>query len=119
MAETQTKRYPVRGALYGLLIGLGAAYLLYFQFAVFGFDSLGGVITRFVAIIVGGIVVGILWSYVAPARKPKEHAPVAIDTPPAAVMLDDTPPAAVMVDDDPPAAVEVDGSDDDETAPNA
>ena len=102
--QTQVKRYPVRGALFGLLIGLGAAYLLYFQFAVFGFDSLAGVITRFVVIILAGIVIGVVWSFVAPARKPK-GAPAAV--------VDETPPPAVVVDDTPPAAVDVDGTDDD------
>jgi hypothetical protein len=90
--EIQTKRYPIRGALYGFLLGISAAYFLYIQLAVFPFDSLGGVITRLVIIIVAGIVIGILWAYVAPARKPKGPAPVG-DTPPPAPVADDEPPS--------------------------
>ncbi len=78
MAETHTKRYPIRGALYGLLLGLAVWYFLQFEFATFGFDTLGGVITRAVIVTVAGIVLGVVWAYVAPARKPKEAAPAAV-----------------------------------------
>lgn len=66
---TKIKRHPVRGALYGLMLGLSAAYFAFFQFAIFGFDSLMGVITKFAALAVGGMVVGIVWAYLAPPRK--------------------------------------------------
>jgi hypothetical protein len=102
--QIQTKRYPIRGALYGILLGLSAAYFLYFQFAMFPFDSVGAVITRMVIILVIGMVIGVIWAYVAPARKPKEPAPVADEPPPAVV--DDEPPAAAMDEEPPAAAVE-------------
>ena len=77
MAETQTKRYPIRGALYGLLLGLAVWYFLQFEFATFALDSQTGVITRAVIVIVAGMVLGVVWAYVAPARKPKEAVPAA------------------------------------------
>jgi len=80
--DTKLKRHPVRGALFGLMLGISAAYFLYFQFAVFGFDTVGGVLTRFVIIILVGVVVGVAWAYLAPAKQPKEPRE---STPPAAV----------------------------------
>ena len=103
MAELQTKRYPVRGALWGLLLGLAAAYFLFFEFAVFGFDSVGGVITKIVIIVVVAMVVGILWAYVAPPRKPRQ-APGYAETPPPAP--DDEMPPPAPDDDSPPPAPE-------------
>lgn len=75
MADTKLERHPIRGALYGFLLGISAAYFLYFQLAVFGFDTLGGVITRFVVIILIGVVVGVAWAFVAPAKQPKGAPP--------------------------------------------
>lgn len=77
MADTQIKRHPIRGALFGLMLGISAAYYLFFQFTVFGFDSVGGVITKFVVIVLLGMVVGIVWAYIAPPKKPKGDPPSA------------------------------------------
>jgi len=93
--NTRIKRHPLRGAIFGLMLGISAAYFLYFQFAVFGFDTVGGVLTRFVIIIVVGMVVGVIWAYVAPPRKPK-------DAPPP-VSYEEAPPAAAYEE---PAAPE-------------
>ncbi|NIR41375.1 MAG: hypothetical protein GWN79_26195, partial [Actinobacteria bacterium] len=84
-------------------LGLSAAYFLYFRFSVFPFDSLNAVITRFVIIIVAGMVLGVLWAYVAPAKKPKGPAPAMTEDEPPAAAMDDEPPAAA-IDDEPPAA---------------
>lgn len=101
--EIQTSRHPIRGALYGLLIGLSAAYLLFFEFTVFGFDTLAGVITRFVIIVVAGILLGIVWAYVAPAKKPDgpppEPAAAVAEPDEAAYGLHD-PAAEPVVDGD-------------------
>jgi hypothetical protein len=75
VADTQIKRHPIRGALFGLMLGISAAYYLFFQFTVFGFDSVTGVITRFVVIVLLGMVVGIVWAYVAPPKRPKGEPP--------------------------------------------
>ena len=93
MADAQIKRYPVRGALYGLLIGLMLAYFVFFRFTMFGFDSLGSVLTKFVMVVLFGVVLGVVWAYVAP--------PKGGGAPPAAV--DDSPPPAAPEDDAPPA----------------
>lgn len=89
----EVKRYPIRGALYGLLIGLMAAYFAFFRFTMFGLDSLGSVITKFAIIVVAGMLLGIVWAFVAPARKPKAAgAPAAYDAPPAAAVEEPPPP---------------------------
>jgi hypothetical protein len=84
MTDAKVNRHPVRGALYGLLLGFSAWYFLQFEFASFSLDSLGGVITRAVIVIVAGILVGVIWAYLAPARKPKGVAPAAAPPAPAA-----------------------------------
>jgi len=77
VTEQAIKRHPVRGGLFGLMLGISAAYFLYFQFAVFGFDTVGAVATRFVIIILVGVIVGVIWAYVAPPKAAKEPAPAA------------------------------------------
>ena len=100
MAETQTKRYPIRGALYGLLLGLAVWYFLQFEFATFALDSQTGVITRAVIVIVAGMVLGVVWAYVAPARKPKGAAPMAAPVPDTAPAPPETDATASTGDDE-------------------
>ena len=125
----EVKRYPIRGALYGLLLGLSAAYFIFFRFTMFGFDSLGSVITKLVIIVLIGIVIGVVWAYVAPARGPKGPAPAASfdDSPPPAfdeapaAEFEDSPPAAfeeqAPMEDEPPAGIEVVDAEDEEEDP--
>jgi hypothetical protein len=81
MAEIQTKRHPIRGALYGLLLGISGFY--FWQFMIDPtFGSLGGVITRAVIALVVGILIGVVAAFVLPARKPKGAAPDAAYTAP-------------------------------------
>lgn len=105
MAETTVKRHPIRGALYGLLLGLAVWFFLQFQFASFGFDSLGGVITRAVIVIVAGTLVGVVWAYLAPARGPKGAAPAtaapAAAPAPAPMPMTDDASQALPSDDSP------------------
>lgn len=68
MSDTRMTRHPIRGALYGLLIGLMLAYFAFFRFTVFGFDSLGSVITKFVMVVLFGVVLGVVWALVAPPK---------------------------------------------------
>ncbi len=78
--NTKLKRHPIRGALYGLLLGLSAAYFAFFQFGLFGFDTLTGVLMKFGIIVVAGMVIGVVWAYIAPPRRgsgPKEAPPPA------------------------------------------
>ena len=65
--EVGVNRHPVRGAVYGLLLGIGLAIYL-ILFSVIRVEIVPAII-----VIVIGIVVGILWSYFAPAKKPKGY----------------------------------------------
>lgn len=65
-------RHPIRGALFGLLIGLGAALILIGEQVI----ALGTVTSIFV--VVAGIALGLLWSVFGPAKGPKPtSAPTA------------------------------------------
>lgn len=77
MSDTRIKRHPVRGALYGLLIGLMLAYFAFFRFTLFGFDSLGSVITKFVMVVLFGVVLGVVWALVAPPKGGKAEPAAA------------------------------------------
>jgi hypothetical protein len=93
MTDAQIKRHPIRGALYGLLIGLMLAYFVFFRFTMFGFDSLGSVITKFVMVVVFGVVLGVVWAYVAPP-KGGDAPPAAVGDSPSPVAPDESTPAA-------------------------
>jgi len=84
MAETKLKRRPIRAALYGLMLGLSIWYFLQFEFASFPLDSVGGVITKAVIVVVATMAVSVAWAYLAPARKPKGSAPAEVVAAPAA-----------------------------------
>ena len=80
MAEMTIKRRPVRAALYGAMMGFSIWYFLQFQFAMFGLDSTGGLLTRAGIVIVVTMALSVAWAYVAPPRKAKGEAP-ASETP--------------------------------------
>jgi len=69
-ASTVKKSHPIRGALYGIILGLGLA-LMAIGRKIANLDS----ITPIILVLVG-IVIGIIWGMVAPAKKPKGPAPV-------------------------------------------
>lgn len=59
-------RHPIRGALYGLLLGFSVAvYLILFAVIAFG-DWVPLII-----VVVAGMVVGIAWALLAPPKRPK------------------------------------------------
>jgi hypothetical protein len=61
--ESRVQRFPIRGGIYGLMIGLSAAiYLVLFAVTPFRIQTL-------IVIAVAGLLVGALWGSVAPARK--------------------------------------------------
>ena len=62
----RVQRHPVRGFFFGLLLGIGVA-MLTVLLGVFEMFTWTGPI----AIIVGGVVIGVLWATLAPAKKPK------------------------------------------------
>ena len=96
--DQRVKRHPVKGGLFGLMLGISAAYFLYFQFAVFGFDTVNAVAIRFGVIILIGVAVGVVWAYVAPPRKPKELAPPPSVVAPEAPAWSDAPEAPAWSD---------------------
>lgn len=59
------KRYPVRGLLWGILLGLGLTLLLV-TFGVIGLDLIKMLITLII-----GTGLGTVWSIFGPAKKPK------------------------------------------------
>ena len=79
--ETITKRHPIRGFLYGIILGLGLMLLVVGQ----GMAALG-TYPPFIVLIVG-IVVGTLWGMYGPAKAPK-------GPPPAGATVVDEAPAA-------------------------
>lgn len=83
MAEIQTKRHPIRAALYGLILGISIWYFLQFEFAMFPLDSRMALIVRAVIVVAAVMVLAVAWAYVAPARKPKEPAPAPAAPEPA------------------------------------
>lgn len=63
-------RHPVRGAIWGLLLGLSVAiYLVLFRVVPFGDWLVLGLA------VLAGVVAGVVWAYVAPPRRPKEPEP--------------------------------------------
>lgn len=80
--EATTKRRPIRGLLYGLLLGLGATLFVVGQ----GIAALGTWPPFLV--LVGGVVVGVLWSTMGPAKAPKGPPPVDAE------LVDEPVPAA-------------------------
>ena len=98
MAELQVKRRPIRAALYGLMLGFSIWYFLQFEFATFSFDSVGGIATRAIIVIVVVMALSVAWAYLAPPKKPKGAAPTGAEPAPAPVTpepADDGPPLPV------------------------
>lgn len=68
--EPTTKRRPIRGLLYGLVLGIGLTLIVVGQ----GIAALGTWPPFLV--LIGGTVFGVLWSTMGPAKAPKGPAPV-------------------------------------------
>lgn len=69
VTATTARRHPVRGALYGIVLGLGLALVAIGRKLV-TLDSIMPLV-----IVVVGIVIGVLWSMLGPAKNPKAPAP--------------------------------------------
>lgn len=69
MSTQELKRHPVRGALYGVLLGLGLALAAVGQ----GIVALGTYPPFLILLL--GIVAGTAWGMFAPAKSPKGAEP--------------------------------------------
>jgi sulfite exporter TauE/SafE len=78
MAETVLHRHPVRGALWGLVFGVGGTLLL----MVFSIVPLS--IPNLIISTAIFVVVSVAWSVFAPPKKPSGPPPAAQTPPPPA-----------------------------------
>ena len=68
-AEAFRKPHPIRGILWGLIMGIGAAAIAIIL-KIIPFELVWALI-----VLGGGILLGILWSTLGPAKKPKGEPP--------------------------------------------
>lgn len=100
MMQPQLQRHPLRGLLWGLVLGLGVSILLTFVWPVIGLDSVRSVAIKWI-IVVGAIMfLSMLWGLFGPARGPKGAAQASV-TGGGAPAYEQPPPAP---DDEPPPA---------------
>lgn len=83
---TVLQRHPIRGALWGLMMGFGVILLL-MVLSIVRLDIPTAIIYTVV-----GAVVGLLWGVFAPPKKPKGPAPVRHATAPAPAMPTESEP---------------------------
>ena len=81
MADTTTNRHPIRGAFWGLILGLGVFVYLTLVFPVIPLESVTQVATQGVIVIV--MVLSVLWGLYGPAKAPKGPAPASAAPMPA------------------------------------
>jgi hypothetical protein len=77
MAQLVTKRHPIRAALWGFVAGLGVLLMLTVVWPVIGLDNAAAVAIKGAIVVAAVMVLAVVWSMVAPAKKPKGPAPVA------------------------------------------
>ena len=111
MATTSVKKHPIRGAIYGLLMGLGASLILAGQ-GIIAFGETG----PFVIVIVIGLVVGVVWGLFGPAKDAKGPEPLDVmDSSDADFAETDNAAVATEQPDDEPdnvASVDIGGDED-------
>ena len=96
-AEQVVRKHPVRGAIWGLLLGLGLA-IYSILFAIIPWTDW----LPLILVVLAGVVIGVAWAYLAPAKKPgpppaAPPAPAAPE-PVAEAPVDETPSAGGDVD---------------------
>lgn len=102
MSTTTTKRHPIRGILWGILMGIGLAITaIGMKWAAIGTNGP----FLFFGI---GLVVSVAWSLFGPAKAPKGPPPVADVEPDPEPETPDTPDTVVVVEE---MVVVTDGSD--------
>jgi hypothetical protein len=93
MTQTQLQRHPIRGAVWGLILGLGIAIALTFVWPVIGLDDIAMVAVKWALIVGGVMLLSILWGLFGPARKPKGPEPAPAYQAPSAWEEPPPPPA--------------------------
>ena len=83
MADTTTKRHPIRGAIWGLILGLGVVIYLTLVFPVIALESISQVATQGIIVIVVVMVLSLIWGMYGPAKAPKGPAPASAAPMPA------------------------------------
>jgi hypothetical protein len=73
MAHTTTTTHPIRGALWGLVLGVGLALVLVITKVIY-LD-----LVPILVVLAATVVVGILWGQFAPATPPKGPEPVRVE----------------------------------------
>ena len=99
----ELRRHPIRGVLWGLMMGIGLTLVLVIS-KVIDLD-----LTMMIVVTVIAMLAGVLWSTVGPAKQPKGPPPATVtaSTAPAPTRFDDfTDPAAA---DEPHRPLEVPG----------
>ncbi len=95
-AQQVVRKHPIRGAIWGLLLGLGLA-IYSILFAIIPWTDW----VPLILVVLAGVVIGVAWAYLAPAKKP--GPPPAPSSPPPAPtepepVADETPAAGSDVD---------------------
>jgi hypothetical protein len=101
--EQVVKKHPVRGAIWGLLLGFSLAVYAVL-FAIIPFTDWVPLIL--VALV--GVAIGVAWAYLAPAKQPKGGPPPAIDDRTSAADLDADEDATRPLHPSPTAGTEPD-----------
>lgn len=94
MAELITKRHPIRAALWGFMAGLGILIYLVAVWPVIGLDNAASVAIKSVIVVGGVMVLAVVWSMVAPPKRPKGPQPGAASGEAASPAAETEPPAA-------------------------
>ncbi len=83
MADTVVKKHPLRGALWGSLMGIGVALFLIIGYPVIGIGDPVSLAIQVGLVIAAGVLVGVLWAMFGPAKKLKGDPPrhVTMDEP--------------------------------------
>ena len=97
-AEQVVRKHPIRGAIWGLLLGLGLA-IYAILFAIIPFTDW----VPLILVVLAGVVIGVAWAYLAPAKKP--------GPPPAAPQPAAAPPEAESMPDEPVDVTPAGGAD--------
>jgi hypothetical protein len=97
-SQTTLHRHPIRGVIWGLVLGLGVTGLL----MVFSIIELS--ILNLIIYTAAVTVAGLLWGLFAPPKKPKGTAPAGYAAPSAPTAASTPPPVATAASTPPPAA---------------